>query len=1125
MTTTDASHASRRGRARGAPIASRVEPHSLGDGRWMVGDWLVRASSHRLERDGTSVALEPRMVAVLAELSRRAGEVVSAETLLHCCWPGEPLGDNPIHKVIAGLRRALGDNATASHYIETIRKQGYRLVAPIRALSAQGPRGHQDSWRGQSPFRGLEAFGRAHADVFFGRDQAVSALHARLGAQWERGHPLVVLLGPSGSGKTSLVQAGLLPALFASGIGGSMPSGLLASTAATADLGSADDFGPWAAIAGALLDWEIDDSPLLSGYSIASLSTALRDEPERITGLVRGALDAAAAARPAGLPPPLLVLDRLEGLFKLADAPTVIACIDRFVRLRLTLVVAICRNDFYPSLAAHAPLMRDKERGAHMDLASPGAEAIAQMIRLPARAAGLTYGADASGLNRLDDRLCADAMQTRDALPLLQYTLQELYLQRAPGDELTWAAYDAMGGLDGAIGRRAEATLSALPTPQQEALARVLPRLVGLPVEDAAPTGRWVAMADLGDEHERALVRELVQARLLVADHLAGKPGCRVAHEALLRSWPRVIAWVAQHREMLTARDRLLPWVQRWLDGGRSAALLLPRGAALWQASTALTEAPQLFPPDAHDYVARSGSRLRRQARWRWGGTACVACLAVVAALVAVRNAKLARVAAERDLESQHLASFMLGDLADQLRPMGRLDVLGSIGEQGLRVLAHEGAGDELPAQALQRAKALVVIGEVDGSRGKGRTGVAIAALDKAQRLLESLAPWHGAGLGDYYKTLGAAAFWRGQIAFDQGDLVRASTQMSTYREACERWLAAVPDAPDARKELGFALNSLGSIAMRRGTWVEAGRWFEASLALKQAALAARPGDAEALDAVASSRTWLGLVTRVRGEPRKALAMFDAVRATRLALRAAHPDEYVRVYNLGILEIRRAEALRDLGERGAAARAMDDAVAWLGQAVGNDPSNRRWQGELAHAEAERLFARSDAGLPVGDAPGRLAERVARAAQSSNQDNLREETAASLATTRAVAAVEHADWPLARSVLADAGARLRTLMAARPLSWQLNEFQARLALLYARVPDTPERTAACAAAAVALRPAVDSQQAGLVQEAWLVARTCSGAAPPDAAALAHLTAGGYRPAALISLSLPQQRGSP
>ena len=284
------------------------------------------------------------------------------------------------------------------------------------------------------------------------------------------------MLGPSGSGKTSLVRAGLVPAMLAGP--GPDTARLCTCSVAVLDLGALDDAGPWLALAGALLDWETENVALLSGHSIASLAGVLRDQPDELLRLLRIGLDA-RRDRHAGLP--LLVLDRLEGLFAPSastDIQHFLDCIERLVHSGLALVLAVCRNDFYPSLACHRLLMRDKEHGAHMDLARPDAQAIMQMIRLPARAASLTYGSDASGLNRLDDRLCADAMQAGDALPLLQYTLQALYLKRAPGDELTWAAYDELGGLEGAIGSRAEAILAALPGAQQAALARLLPRLV-----------------------------------------------------------------------------------------------------------------------------------------------------------------------------------------------------------------------------------------------------------------------------------------------------------------------------------------------------------------------------------------------------------------------------------------------------------------------------------------------------------------------------------------------------------------------------------------------------------------------------------------------------------------------
>ncbi|MTV36307.1 nSTAND1 domain-containing NTPase [Duganella radicis] len=1098
----------------------------MDSGRFLLGDWVVDVAAHRIERGDTVVVLEPRPMAVLVEFCRHSNEVLTADALLEACWPGQTYSDNPVHKVIAGLRRALQDSASTPRYIETIRKQGYRVIAPIRVLSDQGPRSLNGAWRGKSPFCGLEPFDTEHASVYFGRDAAVKKLHAHLEGQWERGHPLVVLLGPSGSGKTSLVRAGLVPAMLAGSATGS--ARLRACAVTTMDLGALDETGPWQALARALLDWEVAGTPILSGHSVASLTEVLRGQSDELLRQLQAGL---RPQHDAG--PPLLVLDRLEGLFQAAAGIDVLAflnCVERLVRSRLMLVLAVCRNDFYPSLACHRLLMHDKEHGAHMDLAPPDADAITQMIRLPARAANLSYGYDASGLNRLDDRLCADAMQAGDALPLLQYTLQALYLKREPGNELTWAAYDELGGLEGAIGSRAEAILADLPGAQQNALARLLPRLVALSIEDASPTSRSVTGASLTDDNERALVHALVEARLLVADRVAGVIGFRVAHEALLRRWPRVTAWVAQHRVTLAAREELAPWVRRWQEGLRANALLLPRGTLLWQSGSAVAAVPHLFSGEEQDFVARSLARIKSQTRWRWAASAGAVALAVVAGVAAVRNAQLAKTVSARELQSRRLATFMFGELADQLRPVGKLDLLNSIGEQGLKLLSPTDSRDELAVDTLQRAKALVVIGEVNSTRGKNHIETATVALVRAYDLLVSMGKAPGVDPGEYYKTLGASAFWLGQIAYDAGRMDEASKQMARYREASEQWLRAAPGNPQARAELGYALSSLSSIAMKRAAWDEARRGFEASLALKLAVLADHPGDVEALDAIASARTWLGQLAHIQGQPTQALALYDAAHAVQLRLMTERPGESVRLRDLGVLELRRAEALHALGRGADTVQARQAAVLWLEKATVNGVNNVYWQAERLLAESALLLAKVEAGVSV-DQRAALLRRQLAAQNNTKQANLqmRQFAIVQVGLADAEWAAARNDWPAAHDGASAALRELGTLMARQPYLWQGRELQAHAGLLLMRGPAgataAPSVAEQCASTRETLQPAIDSGQAGIVLEAWLAARVCAGGAAVARTELHQLTAGGYRPRSIQFLTQFKQGATP
>ncbi len=111
-----------------------LEPDRVPDAgdEFDLGGWRVQPSLNRLARDGSTVRLEPKMMDVLAVLARHAGRVVSKDDLTAAVWPGVFVSDSVLTRAIAGLRRALDDDAQRPRFIETIAKRGYRLIAPLR---------------------------------------------------------------------------------------------------------------------------------------------------------------------------------------------------------------------------------------------------------------------------------------------------------------------------------------------------------------------------------------------------------------------------------------------------------------------------------------------------------------------------------------------------------------------------------------------------------------------------------------------------------------------------------------------------------------------------------------------------------------------------------------------------------------------------------------------------------------------------------------------------------------------------------------------------------------------------------------------------------------------------------
>lgn len=115
-----------------------------------VGGWRVEPTLNQiipLEEPGNAVKLEPKAMEVLIYLAERASEVVDKESVIRDVWQGTFVTNEVLTNAVWELRRALGDDARSSVFIQTIPKRGYRLVAPVSGIEevegpprARGPR-------------------------------------------------------------------------------------------------------------------------------------------------------------------------------------------------------------------------------------------------------------------------------------------------------------------------------------------------------------------------------------------------------------------------------------------------------------------------------------------------------------------------------------------------------------------------------------------------------------------------------------------------------------------------------------------------------------------------------------------------------------------------------------------------------------------------------------------------------------------------------------------------------------------------------------------------------------------------------------------------------------------------
>lgn len=407
------------------------------------------------------------------------------------------------------------------------------------------------------PYRGLRPFREEDEPFFFGRSSFAETLTATVLRQ-----PFVAVIGASGSGKSSVVRAGLIPRLRR-GAGDRVWDAL---TLVPTDR-------PLTSLAAALLPaLESDLSEVDRLAEVGKLATHLAD------GTV-GLRDVAARvlAKQPGTDRLLLFIDQWEELYTLcADDAVRRAFVGHLLAAAVdqVCVVSTIRGDFMGRALDNRDLA-DRLQDAVVSIGPMTRDELAETIVRPAEKTGLAWEPG------LPETILDDVGDEPGGLPLLEFLLEGLWAERR-GNVLTHEAYLRLGRVAGAIAYRAEDVFEhKLTDAERQAAQRLLIRMVR-PGEGAEDTRRRTALPH-ADPVAEATIRKLTSERLIVTerDGGTGEMTVEVAHEALIRGWQRLRAWIDHDREFLRTRERIAAQAQLWQEEARSADRLLPPGRPL----------------------------------------------------------------------------------------------------------------------------------------------------------------------------------------------------------------------------------------------------------------------------------------------------------------------------------------------------------------------------------------------------------------------------------------------------------------------------------------------------------------------------------------------------------------
>jgi WD40 repeat protein/DNA-binding SARP family transcriptional activator/tRNA A-37 threonylcarbamoyl transferase component Bud32 len=451
-----------------------------------------------------------------------------------------------------------------------------------------------------NPYKGLRSFQEADRDDFFGREALTEQLVSRLAQS-----RFLAVVGPSGSGKSSAVKAGLIPALREKAIPGSEKWFVAEMVPGT---------HPLEELELALRPVAVDPPPSL----VAPM--------ERDT---RGMLRTIRRILPVDGPNTsqaqlLLVIDQFEELFTLVGDDdqreffinSLLAAL-RAPRSPLRVVITL-RADFYDRPLQYESLGQLVKENTDVVLPLT-AEELSWAVSEPVRRVGV-------GLEKgLTETIVADVAEQPGALPLLQYALTELF-ERRSDNKMTRAAYEGIGGVMGALGRRAEEIYRDLDEDAREATRQIFLRLVTLG-EGVEDTRRRVLRSELesfqtsvvsetsADPH--GVINRFGSARLLTFDHdpITRSPTVEVAHEALLREWGRLRGWLDESRYDVRLQRMLALAAAEWRAAGRAEGYFL-RDARLDRFSGWVEGSSVVLTGDENDFLEASiASRETRLAK------------------------------------------------------------------------------------------------------------------------------------------------------------------------------------------------------------------------------------------------------------------------------------------------------------------------------------------------------------------------------------------------------------------------------------------------------------------------------------------------------------------------------
>lgn len=458
-------------------------------------------------------------------------------------------------------------------------------------------------WEG-NPYIGLRSFGINESLVFCGRKElAYDVLSRLVPSTDDSAVESLLVLGESGSGKSSFIMAGLLPLIYSndkeqmrkkvyvcrpSDFHGMVYAGLY---------GLLYDMYP--SLAGnPALEKLRDGVP--ANYDYQFLQFALKNIADQSPVLT-------------------LVVDQFEELFSDSsinedERLRSLALLNILVQTRQMRIIITMRNDFYGKFAAYQSLGAIKNNSVVVDIPNASVSSLSDIIEEPARKASIQWEINDQGV-ALNKVVIRDAVKV-NSLPLIEFALSELYKECADAGKMTYAAYNKIGRIGGAVARYADGFYESLTDSEKNIFRELLSCVVTVSHDDECRYVRKTSLRGVIEKtpEHKAVLDKLVSAHLFTSGKdIHGAATFTIAHEVLITSWSVVRDWIESEAEFIEKYDYYERQAKHWDGNGRQKKDLIYERSVLLEAEYFMFRHRNKLQSPTFDYLDRSLIANRRK--------------------------------------------------------------------------------------------------------------------------------------------------------------------------------------------------------------------------------------------------------------------------------------------------------------------------------------------------------------------------------------------------------------------------------------------------------------------------------------------------------------------------------